>query len=1066
MKLAEISIHRPVLTIVISVLIMAAGLISLTKLGVREYPAIDPPTLTISTNYAGAAAEVIEAQITQPLEEAVNSVAGIRTLTSTSREGSSQITAEFTIDTDLDTAASDVRDQVSRAVRNLPPDANPPILTKANADSNPLFGIALRSDRRSQLELSAYADSLKERLQTVPGVASVDQPAEKRYAMRLWMDPDKLASYNLTPLDVRAALTRENVELPSGRIEGESVELPVKALSRLNTPAEFNALVLKRSEDRIVRFRDIGYAELGPQNERGALKIGSTAIAGLYFRPQPGANQIDIADELRRRLEQIRREIPPDITAEISYDNTQYVRRSLHEVGETIIVAFGLVVLVVFAFFREWRTTLIPVLAIPVSIIGAFAIMAAAGFSINTLTLLGIVLAIGLVVDDAIVVLENIYAKIEAGMPPLEAGIAGTKEIFVAVISTTITLAVVFLPLLFMGGLSGRLFREFGVTTAGAVLISAVVALTLTPMLSTRLLNRHTARGRLFTSTEPIFTWLDAAYARGLAAFLQRRWIALTVLVAAGGVIWFFLGRLPRELAPLEDRGRVWVRATAPEGVSYDHMQHFMDDLGAAVAERVPEAHMMMTQVPGSGGAPGAQGSVNTGFVRVFLKDKHERGRTQQAISDDVQGLARQFTGARVNVTQEASIGERRGGQSGVQFVLQAPDLEALRDVLPKFLDEVRKSPVFAFADSDLKFNKPEVRLRIDRDKAQSLGVSAQDVAQTLQASLSGQRFGYFILNGRQYEVIGQLTRDFRSRPTDLGNLAVRTPGGDVARLDNLVTLEERSSPPELYRFNRYAAATISGTLAGGRTVSEGIAVFTEAARATLDERFTTALAGSARDFLDSSSSLAWVFALAVGLIYLVLAAQFESFIDPLVILLTVPLALAGALGALWWTGQTLNIFSQIGLIMLVGLVTKNGILIVEFANQRKHEAGLAPFAAVREAAAARLRPILMTTLATILGIVPIALALGAGAESRVSMGIAVIGGLITGGALTLFVIPAVYALMSRKHKASGGDEGEPHTPVVAVTEVAPVPVAVTKEQTLAMKWDQFLTGPRSDDLF
>ncbi len=1054
MKLAEISIRRPVLTIVLSILITLFGLISLAKLGVREYPAVDPPTLSISTNYVGAAAEVIEAQITQPLEEAVNSVAGIRTLTSISREGSSLINAEFTLDTDLDTAASDVRDQISRAIRNLPPDANPPILIKSNADSNPILGLALRSDRRSQLELSAFADALKERLQTVPGVASVDQPAEKRYSMRLWMDPDKLAAYGLSPLDVRLALARENIELPSGRIEGESIELPVKALSRLNTPAEFNGLIVKRSEDRIVRFRDIGYAELGPQNERGALKVGANAVAGLYFRPQPGANQIDIVDELRRRLEQIRREVPSDISVEVAYDNTQYVRRSLIEVGETVLVAFALVVLVVFAFFREWRTTLIPVIAIPVSIIGAFAIMSAAGFSINTLTLLGIVLAIGLVVDDAIVVLENIYAKIEEGMPPIAAGIAGTKEIFVAVVSTTITLAVVFLPLLFMGGLSGRLFREFGVTIAGAVLISAVVALTLTPMLSARLLRRHSTRGWLFTKTEPFYQWLDVAYARGLAGFLRQRWIAVVILVGAGGAIWYVMSLLPRELSPLEDRGRIWVRATAPEGVSYDYMQLFMDDLAAATIERVPEAQLMMTQVPGSGGGQGAQGSINSGFVRVFLKDKHERTRTQQEIADDLQTLGRTFTGARVNVTQEASIGERRGSVSGVQFVIQAPDLEALRDVLPKFIDEARKSAVFTFVDSDLKFNKPEVRLKIDRDKAQALGVSAAEIAQTLQASLSGQRFGYFIFNGKQYEIIGQLTRDFRSRPDDLSNLGVRTATGDVARLDNLVSLEERSSPPELYRFNRYAAATISGTLARGRTVGEGIALYNEVARATLDERFTTTLTGSARDFLDSSSSLAWVFALALVLIYLVLAAQFESFIDPCVILLTVPLALAGALFALWYFGQTLNIFSQIGLIMLVGLVTKNGILIVEFANQRKHAAGLDPLSAVREAAAARLRPILMTTLATILGILPIALALGAGSESRVSMGIAVIGGLLTGGALTLFVIPAIYALVSRRDRA------------VAVADSAvQADVDVLSTQTVFAKWHRFLTGARSDEV-
>jgi hydrophobe/amphiphile efflux-1 (HAE1) family protein len=846
----------------------------------------------------------------------------------------------------------------------------------------------------------------------VPGVSNIDLVGEKRFAMRLWMDPARLAAYGLTPLDVRQALQRENVELPSGRVEGAEVELSVRTLSRLNTAEEFSRITLKRDGDQIVRFGDVGYAELAPQNLRSILKVGDVPMVGLYVRPQPGANQLDIAEELRARVAKLQEDKPADLQLDIAFDNTAYVRSAIHEVEETLLIAFGLVVLVIFLFLRDWRSTLIPMLAIPVSIIGTFLIMDLAGFSINVLTLLGLVLAIGLVVDDAIVVLENIFSKIEQGMEPVAAGIEGTKEIFVAVIATTIALAAVFMPVIFLSGLTGKLFREFGVVIAGAVLISAFVALTLTPMMSVRLLRPHAQQNAFYRRTEPFFVGLTRAYESSLRSFLRMPWLAGIILAASVAIIVASYRVLPKELTPLEDRSRIWVRTTAPEGASFDYMVNYLDDLTKLVREQLGDEYTLtMTQAPG--GAPGGIGSVNQGFVRVFLKDRQERESTQQELATKLQGAVRQLSGARTVVAQEPSIGERRGAGFSAQLVIQASKLADLESVLDDYLEEARKNPAFAFVDADLKFNQPEVRVSINRDKAQNLGVSAADIASTLQAALSGQRFGYFMHNGKQYEVLGQLLREDRAKTSDLGAINIRAANGEAVPLDNLVTLQETSSPPQLYRYNRYVSATISGTLNAGYTLGQGNDALMAAAGKTLDDRFSTEFFGASKDFVESSSSLGFVFALALILVYLILAAQFESFRDPFTIMLTVPLALAGALGTLWYFSESLNIFSQIGLIMLIGLVTKNGILLVEFASQRRH-AGVDAYAAMTEAASARFRPILMTSLCTILGVLPIALALGAGAESRVSMGIGVIGGLTVGTALTLYVIPALYLLICR----------------------------------------------------
>ena len=1012
-SLSHVSVNRPVLAVVMSIVIILFGVIGFTFLGVREYPSVDPPVITVSTSYTGANADIIESQITEPLEEAVNSVQGIKNLTSVSRDGRSTITVEFDLSVDLETAANDVRDKVSGAIRNLPPDADPPTVTKADADSSPIIALQIRSDQRSLLELSQIAeDVFKERFQTIPGVSAVRVWGEKRYSMRMWMDPVKLAAYDLTPVDVLNAVNQNNVELPSGLVEGENTELSVRTLGRLTSPQEFNDLIVKESGDNIVRFRDIGRAELGAENERTILKRDNVPMVITVLIPQPGSNNLDIANEFYERLQALENDIPADIQLGIGFDNTEYIQDSITEVQQTIFLAFGLVVLIIFMFLRDWRTTLIPVVTIPISLIGSFFIMYIADFSINVLTLLGLVLAIGLVVDDTIVVLENIYAKIEKGIKPKEAALQGSTEIFFAVISTTVALAAVFLPVIFLQGLTGRLFREFGIVVAGAVIISSFVALTLTPMLSSRLLKQRERQNWLYRATEPMFERLNKSYNQSLENFMKRRWLAFPIILVMGGLIFLFGRAIPSELSPMEDRGNFRVYATAPEGATFEYMDQYVDEVVGMMMEEIPESEGIISVTsPGFG----ASSSVNSAFVIAKLVDANERERSQSEIVTAITPKVQNFTQARAFISEPRAIGDRRGGLP-VQYVLQAPTLEKLKDVLPEFMERAQANPVFTFVDLNLKFNKPELQIEIDRAKARNLGVEVRDIAQTLQLGLSGQRFGYFIMNGKQYQVIGQVDRSDRNEPVDLRSLYVRNKQGTLIQLDNLVTMSEESTPPQLFRFNRYASATISAGLVEGRTVGEGIAAMDEIAAEVLDSSFQTELTGTSAEFMDSSNSLFFAFAFALILIYLVLSAQFESFRDPLIIMFTVPLALAGALFTLWYFSETLNIFSQIGIIMLIGLVTKNGILIVEFANQRKAH-GLSIKEAIIDAAEARFRPILMTSLSTVLGILPIALALGAGSESRVSMGVAVIGGLIFATALTLYIIPAIYSYMSSKEK-------------------------------------------------
>jgi len=1014
MNISSVSINRPVLATVISILLVLFGAIGYTFLGVREFPSVDPPVVTVSTNYIGANADIIESQISEPLEESINGIAGIRSLTSVSSDGRSNITVEFELGVDMEAAANDVRDRVSRAIRSLPPDTDPPVVTKSDADASPILVLMLQSNVRNLMELSDIANNVfKERLQTIPGVSEIRIWGEKKYAIKLLMDPARLASYQLTPVDIRNALNRENVELPSGRVEGYRTELVIRTEGRLTTPEEFNDMIIRESNGTLVRFSDVGYAVLVAENERSIMRgNGAIPIVGVAVTPQPGANQIAIADEFYKRLEQIKVDLPSDITLGLAIDTTTTIRKAITEVFDTLLIAFGLVVLVIFVFLRNWRTTLIPVIAIPISLISGFFIMYIAGFSINILTLLGIVLATGLVVDDAIVVLENIYHKVESGMNPIEAGHKGSKEIYFAIISTTITLAAVFLPVIFLQGLTGRLFREFGMVVAGTILVSALISLTLTPMMSSRLLKKSRSHGRLFNRTEHWIDNLINKYNSGLTAFLRKRWLALLIIIGSIGIIVGIGILIPSELAPMEDKSRLSVVSTAPEGTSFEVMDEYMLNL-IGIVDTIPEKlNFLAITAPGFG----SSASTNTGVFRIVLSDPSKRKRSQQDIADEMSMITRKYNFARSFVTQEQTIGGGRGAGLPVQFVILAPNFEKLRTAIPQFIEKAQASPVFQVTDLNLKFNKPEISVEIDRNRARALGVNVRDVAENLQLYFSGQRYGYFILNNKQYQVIGQADRKNRDEPLDLSSIYVRNNRNELIQLDNLVNLSERSNPPQLYRYNRYVSATISAQPAKGVTLGQGIDEMRRIADETLDESFSSALAGTSKEYEDSSSSLLFAFLLALVLIYLILAAQFESYIDPLIIMFTVPLALAGAVLSLWIFGQTINIFSQIGVIVLVGIVTKNGILIVEFANQRK-EAGLNIHEAVIDAATRRLRPILMTSLATALGALPIAMALGASSQSRIPMGITIIGGLIFSLILTLFVIPALYTYLSRNIK-------------------------------------------------
>lgn len=1018
MNISSVSINRPVLAMVMSILIIIFGVIGFNYLGVREFPSIDPPIISVRTSYAGANADVIKSQITEPLEKAINGIAGIRNISSTSAQGISNITVEFNLDADLEAAANDVRDKVSQALRQLPQDIDaPPVVSKADANSDAIISMTIQSDTKNQLQVSDFAENVvAERLQTIPGVSSVQIWGQKKYAMRIWMDPARLAAFRLTPLDVLNALNKENVELPAGKLAGNKTELIVNTYGKLKDPEEFNNLIIGNSGTQLIKLSDIGYATLGPENEETILKESGVPMVAVALVPQPGSNYLDIAKEFYKRLDLIKRDLSSDYKLNIAMDNTRFVQQSVSEVKETIFIAITLVILIIYLFFRDWIIAFRPLIDIPVSLIGAFFIMYLTGFSINVLTLLAIVLATGLVVDDGIVVTENIYKKVEAGMDPTQAAHEGSKEIFFAIVSTSITLAAVFLPIIFLQGFVGRLFREFGVVLAGAVLISAFVSLTLTPMLNAKMLRKGQKHSKFYQRTEPFFEWLNNSYRNLLARFMKKRYLAFVIILISGVLIFVVGKNLQSELAPLDDRSFLRMSIIAPEGVSYEYTDDYINKLAEFIDDSIPEKKVLLTVTAPSFSGSGA---VNTGFARLTLTDPDQRQRSQQMIADYLSSKVRNFQQAKTFVLQQQTISAGGGGASSsfpVQYVLKTQDFDKLREAVPKFMDEAQKSKVFQGVDVNLKFNKPELDVEIDREKAKSLGLSVKDIAQTMQLAFSGQRFSYFEMFGNQYQVIAQFDRANRDEPLDLKSLFVRNNNGELIQLDNVVTVVEKSSPPQLYNFNRYESATISAGLAPGKTVGDGVDEMNRIAAKVLDDSFTTDLSGASRDYAESGSNISFAFGLALILIYLILAAQFESFIDPLIIMITVPLALAGAVLSLWIFGQTLNIFSEIGIIMLIGLVTKNGILIVEFANQ-KREQGEDLMHATIDAAVSRFRPILMTSLATMLGALPIALAIGAGAKSRVSMGIVVIGGLLFSLVLTLFVIPAMYSFMSRKRK-------------------------------------------------
>jgi multidrug efflux pump len=1013
MGLFEFCIRRPVFATVLSLVLLLLGAVSYSKLTVREYPNVDEPVVSVSTSYPGASAAIIETQVTQILEGSIAGIAGIDVLDSTSRSETSRITVRFLPEIDPDVAASDVRDRVARVRRRLPEEVLEPTIAKVEADAQAIMFLVFTSDQMSALQITDYVDRfVVDRLKNLNGVADVTIYGERRYAMRIWIDRERLAGLDLTVQDVENALRAQNAELPSGRIESSNREFSVLSRTGLVTPEQFRDIVVKVASGHQVKLGDVARVELGAQDERRDSRYNGQPAIAVGIIKQATANPLDVSNAVQGVLPEINASLPNNMKAEIGNDDAVFIERSIKAVYATIVEAVALVVLVIFVFLRSVRASIIPVVTIPISLIATFTLMLAMGFSINTLTLLAMVLAIGLVVDDAIVVLENIHRHIEAGMQPVSAAIKGTREIGFAVIAMTLTLTAVYAPLAFAPGKTGRLFLEFALTLAGAVLVSGFVALTLTPMMSAKLLRHNPKPGLLFRIIERAISALEIGYRRALMLSLRVRPLVLVIGLCVGAASAVFFTSLKSELTPIEDRGAMRVRATGPEGATLGYTSRYSTEADSILA-KVPEVESRLV----INGTP----EVSRFLVFGRLTDWDDRSRSQQEIGEQVGPALRRIPGVQAFVQSPGSFGQR-GGSRPVEFVIQTSGTyEQLQEYADRMLDRLREYPGLESVDTDLKLNTPEFRVEMDRAKIADLGIDVTLVGRTLETLLGGRQVTRFEMNGEQYDVLVQLAAEYRASPSTLSTIFIRSPRGEMVQLSNIVSVRESVAPKELKRFNQLRAVTISANLAPGYALGDGLAFLEQTARELLPKTVQTDFSGQSREYRSSGQSLALVFVLALLFIYLVLSAQFESFRDPIIIMLSVPLSMTGALAALYFAGGTLNVYSQIGLVTLVGLITKHGILIVEFANQQQ-ALGRDRLSAVVDAASLRLRPILMTTGAMVLGALPLALAEGAGAESRQQIGWVIVGGMSLGTLLTLFVVPTIYSYMGQSAREHAAD--------------------------------------------